>query len=165
MDEQLNSEQLTGIMRVKYGELNDAGMVEISPRDLAVVVLNKIDPDKEAPFLVSHAAILELRQMARMVCRKRQEEGERESEQGDLFEFRLQQRYPATRKRAEDDEVDEVYVLRENLTCAERRRNSARLRSESHAKLVHANALDAETDFLIDRGSLKEESDRIAVEE
>jgi hypothetical protein len=47
-----------------------------------------------------------------------------------------------------------VYVLRDHLSIPERRFNSTRLRSEAAAKIAHADALDAETDYLISTGKL-----------
>lgn len=67
----------------------------------------------------------------------------------------LQPRYPAT--RTIEGESDEVYVLRSHLTLQERRANVARLRREAEAKMVHADALEAETEMLLHAGQLAEQ--------
>jgi hypothetical protein len=146
------AEQLNSIIRRKYNALDDAGVIAISPADLAAAVFDDIDPKHSSPVLVQIAAVLELRQLARAVCRERQGEDERIAEQGNLFDFQLQPRYPAI--RTIDGEREEVYVLRENLTLKERLRNIDRLRREAEAKMVHADALQAETDFLVRAGKL-----------
>ncbi len=103
-----------------------------------------------AEYNVRVAAILELRQMARAICRQRiAEEQEKAESHGDtLFEMQLQPRYPAER------DGDEVYVLREKLTLDERQAIISRLRKEARAKLAHAEALEAETESLIRSGKL-----------
>jgi hypothetical protein len=149
------AEQLNSRIRLVYNALDDARVIAISPADLAEAVFKQIDPAKHSPVLVEIAAIPQLRQLARAICRKRQEESERSSEQVNLFDLQLQVRYPAT--RTINGEADDVYVLREHLTVEERIRNSARLRREAEAKMVHADALDAETDHLVRTGKLLKE--------
>lgn len=146
--------QLTSLIRRKYDILHDAGVIAISPADLATDVFNDIDPKKTSPMLVQMAAVLELRQLARGVCRQRHIDSERDAEQGNLFDFQLQPRYPAL--RTVDGESEEVYVLREHLTFSERMRNIERLRREAEAKMVHADALQAETDLLIRSAKLSD---------
>lgn len=146
--------QLTSLLQEKYHVLHGKKLIAISPKDLADEVYKAIDPKKISPLLVQMAAILELRQLARAVCRQRNVESQQATEQSTLFD--LQPRYPATRTMGE--ETEEVYVLREHLTVAERRENSSRLRVEGEAKMAHADALDAETDFLISTGKLAEEA-------
>ena len=85
--------QLTSLIRRKYDILHDAGVIAISPADLAIDVFNDIDPKKTSPMLVQMAAVLELRQLARGVCRQRHIDSERDAEQGNLFDFQLQPRY------------------------------------------------------------------------
>ena len=79
--------QLTSLIRRKYDILHDAGVIAISPADLATDVFNDIDPKKTSPMLVQMAAVLELRQLARGVCRQRHIDSERDAEQGNLFDF------------------------------------------------------------------------------
>lgn len=74
--------------------------------------------------------------------------------------FQLLHRYPA-RRRAEDGQIEQVYVLRSHLTIEERQKNIARLRreaaaksgQEAAAKSAHADALEKETELLIRAGS------------
>ena len=47
-------------------------------------------------------------------------------------------------------------MLREHLTFSERMRNIERLRREAEAKMVHADALQAETDLLIRSAKLSD---------
>jgi hypothetical protein len=92
-----------------------------------------------------------LRQLARSICRKPGGQGDDADEVTQpLFEDQLQPRYPAIR------EGEEAYVLRANLTLAERRANSARLRLEAASKARHADALDAETEQLLADGYFKD---------
>lgn len=146
---------LTQLLQAKYAELDAAKPDYISPSDLADATYKVLDPFKRSPELVKLAAILELRQLARGFCRQRRIVAEHAAEQTELFEDYLQERYPATREI--NGEKEEVYVLRKRLTATERRENACRLRSEGEAKIAHARALDAETDFLISIGELKEE--------
>jgi hypothetical protein len=146
------TEQLTEILKAEYNRLDDQQVEEISPAELAQFTYQIIDPKKISPDLVTAAAILALRQMARAICRARnREEQERveDPEQETLFELELQPRYPATRHE------DEVYVSRERLTFEERQIIIAKLRAEGKAKLKHAAALEAETDKLIRAGKLR----------
>lgn len=143
---QHSTEQLNDLIRKAYSELDELKPVAVYVSQIGERVLLEIDPTEQAPSLVRWAAFLELKQLARAVCRLRQEQSERESESGNLFDFQLQPRYPAER------EHDDAYVLREHLTIDERRKNVARLRAEASAKLAHADALEAETEHLIRTG-------------
>jgi hypothetical protein len=154
------AEQLSSIIRSKHNALNDVGMIEISPADLAAEAYKEIDPQRIAPALVQIAAILELRQLARAICRQQQRDSERIAEQGNLFDSYLQPRYPAVRSIG-DGETEEVYVLRAHLTLEERQRNIERLRREAEAKTMHADALQAETDHLIRTGKLSMEEETL----
>ena len=149
------AEQLTSLIQSKYNALHNVGVVAISPADLAAKVFKDIDPRSNSPLLVQIAAVLELRQLARAVCRQRQNDDERTAEQGSLFDFQLQPRYPAS--RTTDGVTEDVYVLRNYLTHKERTRNIARLRREAEAKMVHADAFQAETDLLVRLGKLSVE--------
>lgn len=151
------AERLSSIIRLKYNALDEAGAEVIFPEDLAIATFNEIDPDKDSPSLVKIAAILELKQLARAVCRKRQADGESEDEDASLFDGQLQERYPAMRGLSEDGST-EGYVLRNHMTVEERRKNINRLRREARAKIRHADALEAETESLIREGKLREEA-------
>jgi hypothetical protein len=153
------ADQLNSIIRSKHNTLNDTGVIEIAPADLAAEAYNEIDPKRIAPLLVQIAAILELRQLARAICRRQQQrDSERIDEQGNLFDSYLQPRYPATRSPG-DGETEEVYVLRAHLTLKERLCNIERPRREAKAKTTHADALQAETDHLIRIGKLPAEEE------
>lgn len=142
------TKELTRIIAEQFQRLAEADKEEISPAILAASVYMEIDPASVAPDLVREAAILELKQLARAICRERQALAEFESESGDLFDFRLQKRYPAERHG------DDCYVLRECLTVDEREANAQRLEKEGAAKLAHADALRAETKKLMSVGVL-----------
>lgn len=146
------TEQLKKLIQVEYDDLDAQGTVAIVPADLAFAVYHQIDRRAMAPELVKFAAILELRQLAREVCRSSHRVGELVAEQAamqsSLFDVQLQPRYPA--HRGDDD----AYVLRAHLTVGERRLNVERLRKESSAKTAHADALEAETEHLLRMGML-----------
>lgn len=149
------AEQLNAIIRHKYQILDEAGTITISPSDLALEVYKEIDPSAQSPALVEFAALLELRQLARAVCRQRQADSERDAEQVGLFEFQLQDRYPAQRNLG-DGHSEDVYVLRPYLTVEERWKNINRLNREARSKIAHADALKAETESLVRSGQLQE---------
>lgn len=137
---------LMSLLRTEYERLDGGGEIEISPALLAAKTFLAIDPAAASPGLVRLAATLELRQLARSICRQRIEEDEaRVERQGEMF-VQLQGRYPCRRGG------DEVYVRREYMTLDERRAFESRLRQESVAKMRHADALAAETDALIAAG-------------
>jgi hypothetical protein len=144
------TEQIMQVLREEYDAL-DATEATINPAHVAARALERLDPASGAPVLVSYAAVLQYRQMARSICRKIAMVDDPGADgQSSLFDGQLQRRYPAHRSG------EEVYVLREHLTLAGRRANSARLRAEAASKLQHANALDAETDALVARGYLSD---------
>ena len=147
-DQKTDTARLMELLRNQYERLDDTGEIAISPSLLASRVMDQIDRERASPAMVSLAAHLELRQLARSICRKRVEEDEAESMQSSLFEDQLQPRYPALR----GDE--EMYVRRDHLTLAERLDNIARLRKEAASKARHADALQSETDSLVALGKL-----------
>lgn len=145
------TEQLMQHLRSAYDRLDNSGDIEVSPAVVADEVRRVIDPESESPTLLCYAAVLELRQMARSLCRKRTcIDDDSAAEQQTLFDGQLQRRYPATRRG------DEVYVLREYMTLDERIANISRLENEGRAKLRHADALRSETEALIARGILQQ---------
>lgn len=127
------------LIRDEYARLDNDNAVAISPAKLADIVFSLLDPGEKSPHYVQTVAILELRQLARTECAKQHLEGEAEVEQQqgqqDLFEYRLQGRYPARRDN------DDVYVLLAELTPEELDLNVRRLRNEAAAKAQHADTL------------------------
>lgn len=115
-----------------------ATAVRVSPNWLATEAMASLDPRKTAPELVYLAAHLQLRQLARTICRGKFEDDGEDQEANDLFPD-LQTRYPAARSRDTDPE----YVLLDHLAEADVRFNIDRLRKESAKKMRHADALEA----------------------
>ena len=87
-----STEHINDLIRAKYNDLNETQTVAISASDLAEKVYEDIDPERMAPALVKDVALLELRQLARAICRNRYEHDEDEAEQDSLFAFQLQPR-------------------------------------------------------------------------
>lgn len=141
--------KLMEFLKERYVELDGDGELEISPSLLASKVLDTIDPNRASPILVTIAASLQLRQLARTVCRETQNERELQAANASLFDDQLQPRYPARRNG------EEVYVPRHHLTFDERQWNIMRLRREASSKGKHADALQSETDRLVATGALK----------
>lgn len=148
------TEHLSALIHEAYVLLDDAGADAISIWDLAEAVFKRIDPKHTSTPLVELAAVLELRQLARASCRRRQRDEEAIDEQESLFDVHLQHRYPA--ERMVHGEMGDVYVYRWKLTFKERMRNVVRLENEARAKQLHADALRAETMDLVRQGTLSE---------
>lgn len=110
----------------------------ISPAWLATEAMRELDPGQASPSLVYIAANLQLRQIARGMCRNRFEADEEQTDQHSLWP-NLQTRYPAVHSKDSEPE----YVLLEDLTKADVEYNVQRLRAEAEAKLAHADALEA----------------------
>lgn len=134
------TDQLVQTLRALYTEKDEAGVIEIDPAYLAAEALSTIDPAKQAPILVSHAAMLSLKQIARSICGQSQRDQQHEAESGqeELFAGQLQTRYPCRRNGRD------VYVIRGYMTRDEYEVNIARLTNEAVAKQRHADALRAE---------------------
>jgi len=114
--------------------------VSVSPAWLATEAMVVLDPKKTAPQLVYRAAHLQLRQLARALCRRQYGEDAGElGSQHNLFPS-LQARYPLSTS-ARDGEPE--YVKLEHLKSEDVRFNVARLRSEARGKQKHADALEA----------------------
>lgn len=113
----------------------------ITPTWIATEALKEIDPTRRSVELVYLGCHLQLRQIARQVCRTRFDP-ENESSSADQHELfpGLQWRYPTERSR---EEQEPEYVLLEHLTQADVDYNVKRLRLEAEAKLAHADALEA----------------------
>ena len=138
------------LIREEYNRQAETAEAVIIPAQLAAVVVRILDPRIVSPNGIRFAADCEIRELARKICRETFQEEEATSESGDLFEFRLQPRYPAER------DGEDAYVPRNLLTVAERWTNIRRLENESMAKAAHAKALRAETEYLIGAGKLGE---------
>ncbi len=116
--------------------------VSVSPAWLATEAMAALDPKRSAPQLVYRAAHLQLRQLARALCRKQYEDDAGEPvAQHSLFPG-LQARYPIPRQ-AKD--VDTEYLRLEALTCEQAMFNVVRLRDGARGLLKHADALEAWT--------------------
>lgn len=129
-DEQQLREVLSGIYESRSDE------IRISPAWLATEAMAKLDGKKRSPALVYRAAHLQLRQLARSICRKRFEDDDSETEQHNLFP-NLQKRYPAVHSADSEPE----YVLLEHLEEPDVLYNYNRLYSEAESKTRHADAL------------------------
>ena len=112
----------------------------VRPSWLATETMVALDPKKVAPQLVYRAAHLQLRQMARALCRR--EYGEDAGDIGAQHELfpGLQARYPMAHT-AKD--ADPEYIRLEHLKAEDVAYNVARLRKEARSKLKHADALEA----------------------
>ena len=142
------TDQLVQTLRALYTEKDEAGVIEIDPAYLAAEALSTIDPSRCSPVLVSHAAMLSLKQLARSICGQSQRDQKKsiESGQEELFSSQLQNRYPCNRNGRD------VYVIREYMTRDEYEVNIARLTNEAVAKQRHSDALRAEMEKRDARG-------------
>ena len=143
------------LLREEYNRLDEANEIAISPACLATTVYAILDPlsERKTPVAIQVLAILQLRQLARGICHERdRSEQEMVEGQATLFQMRLQRRYPV--RREEEENSDPRYVLRSELTLAERNLNIARLRREAESKNNHADALQGETNALLRAGKL-----------
>jgi hypothetical protein len=113
--------------------------VSIKPALVATEAMRELDPRRIAPMLVYSGCHLQLRQIARGQLRNKYDPEKEKPEEHDLFPD-LQRRYPTART---DQTDDPEYVLLEHLSINDIEYNVARLRSEGHAKLAHADALEA----------------------
>lgn len=146
-------EQSMQIIREEYSALDEGGEVFVDPALVAARAMARIDPDGATPVMPSYLAVLQLRQMAREVCRKVSglpDPGEVGQQQ--LFDGQLQRRYPVKRNGKDG------YVLREQLNLSERREINARIFAIGDAWITHGRAFAAETDALIAAGVLHDET-------
>lgn len=122
--------------------IDDQGQIEIvSPTSLAIALQNQYATSEIEPH-IRYTSLEGLKQIARGVLSGRYaaESDEAEAHQGELFSGHLQTRYPVPRKRGEDPQ----YKLRWTLTAEERAWNVQTLRRSAKARLLHADALEAE---------------------
>lgn len=126
-----------------------SSQIEMSAASVARETQLKIHPYMTIPVLSDYLENMQLRQMARAVLRTTADSDENlDHTTEDLFGDALQVRYPTTR----NGELS--YVKREYLTYEERMENVRALRMEAEAKLRHADALEAETEYLVKNGTL-----------
>lgn len=116
--------------------------VRVNPSWIATEALKEIDPVNRSHPLVRTGCHLQLRQIARAQCRKLFEDDDSENDSEPHFTGfeELQWRYPAAHSKGKPEPE---YVLLEHLTRADVKYNAQRLRREGHAKLEHADALEA----------------------
>lgn len=129
-DEQQLRDILYAIYERRIGE------VRISPAWLATEAMAKLDGDKKSPPLIYRAAHLQLRQLARNICRNKFEDDGAEADQHELWP-NLQKRYPAAHSKDSEPE----YVLLEHLKEPDVLYNYNRLYAEAESKTRHADAL------------------------
>lgn len=139
------AEQLKQIIRRHYRIAVEQRGGIIVTNLLASSAYRELDPDDLAPLMVRYAAVLQLRQFSRAICRGEAEQAQRESEaliaiaSEEEWAGHLQERYPA--KRIICGEEQEVYVPTGQLTDSEIEENAGRLQREGAAKIAHARAL------------------------
>lgn len=145
-------EQLINMLKLIIS--NEKTRTVIDPVWVADVAIKKMDPEGRSPLLITLAATLELRQLARMLLRKYfapVEDTEEAAEPHSLFPD-LQWRYPKappekkakTSKAKEEGEEDKQgYVLLEEMDYEDMRFNIARLRKTGYGMLAHADRLEA----------------------
>lgn len=132
-------QKLSAVLQKVYDRRSDEA--RISPAWLATEAMADLDPGKQSPDLVYQAAHLQLRQLARVVCRKKWETeavSDDEPEQHQLFPD-LQKRYPV----AHGPNVEPEYVLLEEMSEVDIRFNVQRMRRAGSKLLKHADALEA----------------------
>ena len=88
--------KLNSLIQEQYNLLDARKKTAIFPDELADFVYAEIDPEERSPKLVKWACILELRQLARAICRARACPDDPEDNAQGLL-FALQSRYPAER--------------------------------------------------------------------
>lgn len=141
--------RLNHLLEQEY-DAQDRSNPLISPIQMADAVYARcLLPSSSVPKEIYYAAILELRQLARQVCARKEVTDEDEAEAQGLLPFAFQRRYP--RKRSGDSQ----YVLFENMSYEDLTENIVRLRTEAKAKHRHADALEAHRNALVASGKLK----------
>jgi hypothetical protein len=117
--------------------------VRINPSWIATEAMREIDPASASLELVRIGCHLQLRQIARSLCRKLfVEDSYDDGDEPYFTEFKgLQWRYPIARSKHKHEEPE--YVLRDQMSDEDVAFNVARLRSEARAKLAHADASEA----------------------
>jgi hypothetical protein len=122
----------------------------VNPRLLAEAVIARLDPPHSADSgAYCWGLAMTLAQMARDICRNRFREAEQASESGELFDFKLQPRYPSAN--------GEDYLPLDLMDFGDFWHNIARLRKEAAAKNFHADALLQECDARVRSGKISQE--------
>lgn len=120
-----------------------AACTVLSPAALAMVAYDCFAEEGVEPH-IAYGCLEHFKSLARKVLAGRfADEGEKNDAyagQGELFSGHLQERYPLPRKKGEDPQ----YKLRSELTAEERAWNVKQLRKSADARLLHADALEAE---------------------
>lgn len=152
MSKETKTEMLMQELRKQYETAWSSGAPWIDPAYLADSALLSMDPTKDSPILVSWGCTLELRQLARQLCRRGARSMERQAEEGqpDMFSDLLQDMYPCARNGRE------VYVRRAAMTRDDYEINVARLSTEAVSKQRHSDALRAEMEMREARGDFEE---------
>ena len=128
-------EQLSGIVRKAIDGYGEAEV--ISPEVIGNQVLQVMDPESDAPILVSYGCSLEIRQIARGILRRSFDPVKKvEEEQADAFDGHLQDRYPVER------DGQRVYVLRQCITPDEGAVICADMRKKAKSLNDHADAAE-----------------------
>lgn len=133
----INSEthQLAALIYEEY-EIRDKVPGAVYPDEIAAAIIHRLDPKGNTQPLLSLAANLELRQLARQICAAHLADQEKQTEeQGDLF-GPLQHRYPVLRNGKPG------YARLDDLSLEEIQRNKDRLQKEIIAKTRHVKALE-----------------------
>jgi hypothetical protein len=113
----------------------------INPSWIATEALKELDPSASSHPLVRAGCHLQLRQIARAQCRKLFDDGGEDDNSPRFTGFSgLQWRYPAAHSK---DNPEPEYVLLEQMSLGDIDYNIRRLTLEGHAKLKHADALEA----------------------
>ena len=134
----MSDEQLTQIVRKHCERLEASGSTAISAREVAEGAYAEIDSERTSPLLVQASCKNDLRRRAESALRTlSMAEQDAIENQGDMFNGRLQSRYPCNREDVS------VYVSPPDMTDEELAANVARLRKEADAKSAHADALEA----------------------
>jgi hypothetical protein len=115
------------------------GQPRINPMLIATAAMREIDPLNRSPDLARLGCHLQLRQIARGLCRKLFEPDRPAVREPELFDG-LQWRYPTMRSKGD---TEPEYILRDLMSDDDIAYNVERLRSEAQAKLHHADALEA----------------------
>lgn len=128
-------------MRLARAHEGMAHAISITPASLALAVMREYSPDALEPH-IEYGCYEHFKHMGRkfLAGRHNADGDENPAHQGELFSGHLQDRYPVPRKAGEEP----VYKLREHLTAQERAWNVAALRKSAEARLLHADALEAE---------------------
>jgi hypothetical protein len=142
--------QITEEMQRQYDALQDA--IIVYPSAIAMRVFEVFSSGEEAAH-IEYASLEHLKHMARVFLAKKKNPDSDESEAysaqdemdfGAEFSGQLQDRYPLPRKAGEEP----AYKKRHDLTPEERAWNVKQLRKSAGARLEHADALEAEGQYM-----------------